>query len=351
MRLRPNKRASWLALAFLLGCSRSGLDFDLSGTVSAAPDSAAPATHPDASRDFRPCSFSGPTLVASAGSDIDSIALDDASVYWTSFDDGQIYKAPKTGGGAVVDLASSGANPEGLAVSGGYAYWTDFNANTISRVPVGGGDVEVLASGQDGADSVVVDGDFVYWTNYRGGGSVARCPIGGGTTEILDQEEGPYVQIASDGPRVFWSSQGGTITSFDVATKATAVVAHPVTGGTIWSLATDGTNLYWSEVFSEDRVSIVEAPIGGGGASVMAFVAYDPSSCPGPGGGGCESGLATDGENLYVAVDGVGAVESVAVASASEETIASSGAWLGIGVDDACVYWSTVQGAIMGAPR
>jgi hypothetical protein len=93
-----------------------------------------------------------------------NVQVDDKNVYWQSTN--KVMKAAKTGGPASV-LATAGTPVEDLALDSAFVYFTAHKTGsdgTISRVPKEGGPVEVLATGQPQPAGIAVDATAVYWS-------------------------------------------------------------------------------------------------------------------------------------------------------------------------------------------
>jgi hypothetical protein len=143
---------------------------------------------------------------------IRGIAIDAASVYWTTemqpptiephpCGQGDVMKV-SLGGGPVTTLALMQTCPLSVAVDATNVYW--YTQGAISKVPVGGGDTVTLVSGSAGA--FAVDGTSVYWAGA--GGSIKKVPIDGGATVTLTiVPTGDQVSdIAVDAANVYWTS-------------------------------------------------------------------------------------------------------------------------------------------------
>ena len=62
-----------------------------------------------------------------------------------------------------------------MALDATHVYWTSFGNGTVNRAPKAGGEVVVLANGQNQPYDVTVDATHVYWTTLAGG-TVMRVP-------------------------------------------------------------------------------------------------------------------------------------------------------------------------------
>ena len=140
------------------------------------------------------------------------LALDATHLYWGNQLNGQIRRAPLTGG-TPTTLFAGQALPWQLRVVNGYVYWNSDSANgDLKRGPVTGGTPEVLAPNQDVAREHVTDGVWLYWfaqgTNFgQPAPRIYRVPIAGGTPQIIltPKRGGP---LALDGTTLYFGSEG-----------------------------------------------------------------------------------------------------------------------------------------------
>ena len=153
------------------------------------------------------------TLASETLSNIEGLAIDAASVYWTN--DYNTMEAPGTittvplGGGTVTTLVSLApwGFPLNLAVDATSLYW--FDGQNISKTPLSGGTPSTLAAGVS-LDSFVVDATSVYWADNVDN-TVMKVPLDGGAPTTLFEGEKPF-GIAVDATSVYWTSpSGGTV--------------------------------------------------------------------------------------------------------------------------------------------
>jgi hypothetical protein len=81
-------------------------------------------------------------------------------------------------GGTPVTLASGQTFPWGVAVDAASVYFTTIGSNSmgnqagvgaVAKVPLAGGTPTILATGQDGPQGVAVDATSVYWVDNGSG--------------------------------------------------------------------------------------------------------------------------------------------------------------------------------------
>jgi hypothetical protein len=152
-----------------------------------------------------------------------TLAVDDASIYWTA-DDGNVNKVSKQGG-AVVPLVTGGQALGGLRLQGNDVYFVDAgHVETVSpylpidgaieKVSKQGGPVTTLASGITQAAWLAVDANHVYFSaapnpNQELYAGVYRTGLGGGASELIAM--GPYIgetvyQLEVDGPNLLYTT-------------------------------------------------------------------------------------------------------------------------------------------------
>lgn len=218
------------------------------------------------------CSIDGcgnaPLQVAAGNSD--AIAVDGVNVYWANNSDWGVYACPMSGcGSAPTRLWSGNSYPiTGLAIGYGEVYWVlaAGTMNPMTCSPYGCGDSpSVLSENVVGAAlrQIALDTENVYFldgnpydtTNPTNAGKVFKCSISGcaEATVLADQLNSP-LSIATDGTNVYWSE-------FEVsgATGEGSIRKCPVDGCgnvpiTVVSnvngpgpIAVDSQNLYWVE--------------------------------------------------------------------------------------------------------
>jgi len=264
------------------------------------------------------------------------------------FLDGTVMAMPK-GGGTVTTLASGQDFPNAVSVHGSWVYWTNYDAaksggaasGAVSRVSTTGGPITVIASGQAFPWDVVADDTSVYWTCNEsgvvrsaaaGGGSIKviatncplsttevacenpagiavdatnvyfadqldwvwKVPLAGGTPVVVGSAAGSgYAPafVAVSGATVFWTASSTTMFEYtgstvqSAPTVGTTVTALAANQTRAWSIAVDGSNVYWTEYTSPG--SIMSVPIGGGAITTLASGQTFPYS------------IAVDGTNVY----------------------------------------------------
>jgi hypothetical protein len=233
----------------------------------------------------------------------------------------------------------------------------------LVSVPRSGGASTTLVSGthRHWFNSVLVTPSYVYWLEQGFGASIAalyRKPLVGGARTLvriggIDRQRhalayaGGYVYFAdSSADSVIWKIDAAAVstrlwsalghgdiypdciavagsTAYFLRDTGSPLQSVPLaggeptllasrSGGTINALATDGTNVYWAVDGSPG--TIFKLPVGGGSAATFASV------------GGVVTGLSIYGADLYFTVQSPGKVGRIALNGvfASERTVASS---------------------------
>lgn len=253
------------------------------------------------------------------------IALEGPHVYWTSFTNDTIKRAPR-GGGAVEPFAAT-FHPIGLGFDGTYAYWSagmlwrrakaggavemvplpppatpadggvvaDAThvywvwSSSLFRWPTSGGAAQLVATGtsfsleRHGQD-LALDTDYVYWASIDAG-TISRAPKAGGPVEpIATGQVGAYA-IALAGDDIYWTNyDAGTVARAPKAGGPTVTISASETHPT--ALAVEGGHVYWVSAASNSYVSRAAL-----GSTVVERLVFTPD--------GGATGLAVDATSIY----------------------------------------------------
>ena len=284
-----------------------------------------------------PPACTGPRCPVVLGTDSDPdccVVLDGTYVYWVSYAGTgyPILRVP-IAGGTTEYFDSSEFTVGDMAIRDGALYWS--GSNGVYRRDLGGaGGSATKIAGSSSADrAIAVDSNFVYWSS---GSSIRKVPLAGGTaTDVATGTDALY--LATDGTNVYWSD-------FDM--QGGAFVMAPVGGGTPTVLATglsnpgditvDATNVYFANSSTLFGTKFWKVPRGGGTPVMVAlspdFGAYE---------------IAVDATDIYWA--GYNRIGKAPIAGGSVTTFATGqlGA-MSIAVDATNVYWlNTDGGALM----
>jgi Stigma-specific protein, Stig1 len=242
----------------------------------------------------------------------------------------------------------------------------------------------MLASGQAYPGAIVVGRDSVYFgTSAQSQDALMKVPLAGGAPSVVAPEAA--FALAVDESSVYWST-GGAIRTLPVA--GGAAISLATTGGGVYAIALDQTNLYFSESYGGglvERVTLdggaltplapaqslplgiavsggnaywVDAPIGDGGGAVMSaptaggtpvVVAAAPST---PLGG--VPAVVTDGANVYwiasSADSGGGGDILRAPCTGGDASLFQTANALALAIDATNLYWADGTNAIFAAP-
>ncbi len=305
-----------------------------------------------------PCQLTAPVMLASGGKEIQFIALDETTVYWSDFALGTINAVPKAGGPSRV-LAAGRGSPAGLVATAGTVFWTEFSGDDVtSTAASGGGGVATVAPNQDGAYEITAVDDEIYWTTLRGC-TVARLGDGG-SYELLAQAKQPFTSIVSNSALVVWVSiEQKAIERFDIATSTTSILLSGGSGSELPSaLAMDDASVYFGGT-SPDELTLSAISTDGKNAHTLYT-----SECRVDAGvttGACLGDITTDGAFIYFTAatkDGTsagnsGLVRKVPVSGGAATVVAYEQARpFAIAVDETCVYWGNFgDGTIWAAPK
>lgn len=235
----------------------------------------------------------GKSAVLATGSNVSSVALDDAHVFYTNLGEGSLRSVAKTGGASTA-LVTNLAAPQALApLVLTTVYWGQQSQDSaVLSVPSQGGDTTTVAASPFVPHRTTTDGSTVYWTaqgaasgltpdqttpnglvySATADGTVtvlATTPISDGNASAPNTNEGQPVPTVADpddivvaGNNVYWSSLDGSVSVVDAQGLTTPqVIASSADSSVLQSvhLATDGAALY---VANEAEGDILVLPLG-----------------------------------------------------------------------------------------
>ncbi len=244
-------------------------------------------------------------------------------------------------------VAGAGGTPESIersdsligdiTIQEGVLYWTASNGVFRRELTSAAATTTRLVSASANNGPIATDSNSVYWAGVAGD-PIRKVPLAGGTsTDVVTGTEAFY--IASDGTNIYWSD-------FDM--QGGAFVMAPVGGGTPTVLATglsnpgdiaiEGSNVYFANSSTLFGTKFWKVPLGGGTPVMLALTTeFNVGD------------IAVDATNVYWAAYrtiakapvGGGAITTVATAQAGASYIA---------VDATNIYWVNTDiggGAIM----
>jgi len=240
---------------------------------------------------------------------LQSLAIDDTNVYWTT--GSTVMSVPLAGDGSPVTLASGPGTNGLVAVNSTSVYWTNFQiigspptstlaflyrvARSPSATPQ-----QIASYTCEGIYGLAADESNVYWVNpcletdAGQGSAIMKKPEAGGPTVTLASVTGPAGPLAIDSANAYFAS------GYGVFPAAANLMRVPLAGGTTTALTTtgeyspvwlvsDGANLYWNgDVPNPDGGDryVVRMPVLGGAAVTFKSPpsVRRPSTAPSTGG-------------------------------------------------------------------
>jgi hypothetical protein len=344
-----------LAVVGAVACGKTVLDqegeTDASGDVRGGDGKSDARCQEDCTTD---ASYDGPvvadgtcpnglfTLVADAGA-VTGLALDDASVYWTTFEapdaadadpGGSVLSVPKCGG-TPTTLTRTQSLPVLPALDSTHVYWPNTGNGTVARVAKTGGVPETLASNQLEPSYLATDGEYVYWTNHAGNllnhplSSLVRVPASGGDVMTLSSHQTHLGAVAVVGSSVFF----GADTSLEVVPAGGGVVRPIAPVGLATTVAVDSVNVFCLSDYTPDLFRVA---IDGGALSTLASV---------PSNSGPASGIVIDATSVYWAEGSSGQILRVSKDGGPVSTLASGQPVFTGGVigDGSRLYWNSAN--------
>lgn len=202
-----------------------------------------------------PLAGGGHQVVATLDPEPYTIAIDDASIYFTVRETGRIHRVSKNGGevSVVAEPHERSNGAEAIAIDATHVYWSAVGG--IFRAPKGASSApaEMLAEENEGADAIAVDRDDVFWiargTADTANGALYKVKKTGGERTLLGTGDifrptWGFSIAAKDGSIYVPHTDGGRVYRVDGKSGALSLVAqgldHPV------AIAADDRRVYWS---------------------------------------------------------------------------------------------------------
>ncbi len=260
-------------------------------------------------------------------------ALDPGFVYWATASGavaGGVFRVPLNGG-AVSTILRGAVAPSVLAVDTTHVYWTDgMLEESVVSIPVAGGTAATLFSGSVVEGLAVSTGSVYFWSG-AGPVNLVSVPLPMGTSSNLLMSATPGPLVAS-GNSIYWSDATGDVVTVGadggtVSTLAMGSASAFVAG----NMASDGARVYWVEQdTSTGTASLLSLATTGGQPSTLA-TSFRISS------------VATDGSNVYYTENSnadTGDVAKVGTTGGTPTTLyAGAAGFTGVVVDAMSVYW------------
>ena len=224
------------------------------------------------------CGAAGAPTAIVNGVSPTAMALDGSDLYLTvaksATSDFLVMRAATTGGTPQMIAAETGqTTPGGLCTDASGVYWARGGDLVAWRKPNGpGAPIATVAANVQGCAS---DGTNVYFIASTlgmpggNGGFVGRVPAAGGAVEMLANVMYPNV-MTLDGGTVFVGTIGNGSGGASVQRITAGAVAEISGANLVGGIATDATDVYWSDAESGASGTIKHAPKGGGPVTTVA---------------------------------------------------------------------------------
>jgi hypothetical protein len=270
------------------------------------------------------------TLLATGQNVPRNLQADATHLYWLNEGrraEGQagVFRVSKQGGEAQTLFEGKGVDT--IAVDDAHVYFIVPEREVVYRVPKSGGEPEAYAPEQEGLSALVLDQDYAYWS---GGEGLVRMPKAGGKPQVVVTGLAPPVGLGVDGQNLYWYS---AITG--------DLMKAPKKGGkpkpfhseelTLHSFFVDQGDLYWT-FGSDKKAEIRRAAAAGKPAKVV-------------GGQSIPIELATDDRYVYWTT-GDQVVRAPKDGGEAQVVVAKTDRSIGVAVDGAAVYWTDRAGRI-----
>lgn len=285
------------------------------------------------------CVLAQPGNTTYAFGDFECLTTDGTDVYFMAANvngggGSNILYVPNNGGTVVVLPGTKGMRGAGLVAYGNYVYWADYNAGTINETPKAGmmGSTRPVVSGLTQPLRVAVDATNVYWTGTGGAGAANKTT--GTPLWTFNQQGGRPWGLATDASDVYYTDPMlGEVVRIAIATGVPKVIAPTQTGAR--GLFGDANNIYWTtssgNVMMSGKAAINPVAIVQGQTNPQELV-VDQTVAP--------------AEAYWVNVGATGNVSKAPAMSNAMATVLQPNQKSGqcVAVDSTSVYWAVFGG-------
>jgi hypothetical protein len=177
------------------------------------------------------------------------LQVDSSTIYWAAYSgEGHgIYRMPKSGGAPTLLAATS--DVDSIVLDQTSVYWSD-QSGAVMSVPKGGGATSHLFDGS--YCNIAVDETSLYWSQY---GRMWSMPKAGGTPTSLTTMLDTCYTLTTDDSNIYWV--GTPVSSFQVTSVPKAggeISVLAINQGFSPGIVADGTSVYWGD---DDHDAIV----------------------------------------------------------------------------------------------
>lgn len=201
------------------------------------------------------------------GADVWHVAIAGEFAYWatSSQSAGSIQRARLDGFSTTFDVVTNQPHAYGLAVSGGtLAFGLRSARGVVRRASTSGNGVLDLIAGLDGPKALATDGANLF-VAVGGSNVIARCPLTGcepGAQATIALANNPHV-VATDGTNVYWSNgvaKGGSVQwcPADACSGSGHVLAAEQANP--YAIALDDEAVYWTNAVPIGQVMKIARP-------------------------------------------------------------------------------------------
>lgn len=214
-----------------------------------------------------------PDLFVSGQAGPESIAVDDAHVYWSNREGGSIVRMKRLGLPRIPETVASGLHaPRAIARHGDWLYWASAPDRAAYRCAVDECSPSIVATLPEAVVSVATNDQNVF---VAGATSVLRLDsLLSSSVPLVEQRKG-IVELVPAPAGVFWIEQGGTATRSSGTVAASDPDFRELTAGQDGpeGIAIDDEFVYWTNMLSG---TVMKAPRAGGPAVAIAANQHQP---------------------------------------------------------------------------
>jgi hypothetical protein len=219
---------------------------------------------------------------------------------------------------------ANSSGPNALALDVNNVYFT--TNDSIYRVDKGGAATSLIAAGVPLSGATLPSPPVPPLSNARFFGLA------------VDSTQHGYVTVSSNVVTV----ASVALTAMNAVSPFAGPCGSGIPGCQPYAITADSTNVYWTLYVTGGKSVVLEAPIAGGAATLVAS------------GLGFPAGIAVDTTNVYWTDNFAGTVMKAPLAGGTP-TVIASGTFgqnfpFGIAVDQSNVYWTDLAGTVMKAP-